>query len=103
MSTGVRRQPPSDGGLTGGIGEGSGASRDFGREKTRWRTEGRQAANQECLISSPFSSVTGVTRSASEAELGLLSADAPEPDPFPGSPRHNPGTPNLSWSQTSRN
>jgi hypothetical protein len=20
-------------------------------------------------------------------------------DPFPGSPRHNPGTPNLSWSR----
>jgi hypothetical protein len=20
-------------------------------------------------------------------------------DPFPGTPRHNPGTPNLSWSR----
>jgi hypothetical protein len=63
----------------GGQPVGSGASRDFGREKTRWRTEDRQAANHECLISSHFSSLTGVTRSASEAELGLLSADAPEP------------------------
>jgi hypothetical protein len=24
--------------------------------------------------------------------------NATEPDPFPGTPRHNPGTLNLSWS-----
>jgi len=31
---------------------GSGASRDFGPEKARWRTEDRPAANHKCPISS---------------------------------------------------
>jgi hypothetical protein len=59
--------------------QGSGASRDFGHVKTRWRIEGPQAENPKCLISSRFLSLTRVTRGASVTELGLSSADAPEP------------------------
>jgi hypothetical protein len=38
-----------------------------------------QAENPKSLISSRFLSLTGVTRGVSATELGLLSADAPEP------------------------
>ena len=47
---------------------GSGASGDFGPEKTGWRTEDRQAAKHTCLISSSFPSPTRVTEGASAAE-----------------------------------
>ncbi len=40
-----------------------------------------------------FSAADGRSRSLSINHLQRL------PSPFPGSPRHNPGTPNLSWSR----
>src|SRR5271167_4888988 len=63
---------------------GSGASRDFWPVKTPWRIEGPQAENPKSLISSRFPSLTRVTRGASATERGLLSADAPEPNPSAG-------------------
>src|SRR5450759_1006672 len=60
---------------------GSGASGDFGREKGRWRTEDRQAAKHKCLISGRFPSLTRVIGHVSAPDEGLLSADAPEPNP----------------------
>jgi hypothetical protein len=51
----------------------------LGRIKARWRTEYRQAAKHECVISSRFPSLTRVTGDAAAADHGLLSADAPEP------------------------
>ena len=58
---------------------GSGASANFGPEKTpRW-TEDREAAKHKCPISRGFPSLTRVTGHASAADEGLLSADAPEP------------------------
>ena len=78
---------------------GSGASRDLGREKTRWHTEDRQTVNHGCFISSHFSSLKKVSRSDSQAELGLLPADAPEPivsTRTPTSCRHGAKTSDIS-------
>ncbi len=46
---------------------------------TPLRIEDSQDENPKCPISSRFPSLTRVTPGASEAELGLLSAGAPEP------------------------
>src|SRR5450631_3537034 len=58
---------------------GSGASADFGPEKTPWWTEDREVAKHKCLISRGFPSLTRATGDVSAAQRGLLSADAPDP------------------------
>src|SRR5450631_757185 len=59
---------------------GSGASADFGPEKTPWWTEDREAAKHKRLISKGFPSLTRATGDVSAAQRKLLSADAPDPE-----------------------